>query len=118
MGLGDVIANIRASRVVIAHAGCGTVDLAVALGKRAIVIPRLQKYGEAVDDHQLEYARAVHRAGLVRLVEDVAELPTVVSEEALLPQLHRSENLIAEVGHCLAFSPTWRERRLASSSNA
>jgi UDP-N-acetylglucosamine transferase subunit ALG13 len=70
----DMVEHIRRAQVVVAHAGVGTVLVALANGRRAIVVPRLQRYGEAVDDHQLGFARRLHEVGLVHLVEDPFDL--------------------------------------------
>ena len=42
------------SDVVITHGGTGTIIKSVKMGKKTIVIPRLARYGEHVDDHQLQ----------------------------------------------------------------
>ena len=70
---------VRASRSVVMHAGVGSIAVALANGRRPIVVPRLHRYGEAVDDHQLQLARRLADAGSVHLVEDPASLPTVLS---------------------------------------
>lgn len=41
-------------RIVITHAGTGAIINAVKRGKKTIAVPRLAKYGEHVDDHQLQ----------------------------------------------------------------
>ena len=74
----DMVEHMRRARIVVAHAGVGTVLVARANGHRAIVVPRLQRYGEAVDNHQVDFARRLHGVGLVHLVEDPYDL-----EEAL-----------------------------------
>lgn len=40
--------------VVITHGGTGVIIGAVKKGKKVIAVPRLAKYGEHVDDHQLQ----------------------------------------------------------------
>ena len=56
------------------HAGVGSVLVALANGKRPVVVPRRKAFGEAVDDHQLQLGRRFAAAGLVTLVEDPEEL--------------------------------------------
>ena len=73
---------VRTARVVVTHAGVGTVLTALIAGKRPIVVPRLRRLGEAVDDHQLAFARRLAGAGLVTLVEDVSELGAAVAAAA------------------------------------
>ena len=40
--------------IVITHGGTGAIIGAVKKGKKVIAVPRLAKYGEHVDDHQLQ----------------------------------------------------------------
>jgi UDP-N-acetylglucosamine--N-acetylmuramyl-(pentapeptide) pyrophosphoryl-undecaprenol N-acetylglucosamine transferase len=75
--------HVRRARVVVMHAGVGSVLTALANGKRPVIVPRRAEFGEAVDDHQLAFARRFEAAGLVSLVEDEQALPAIVS----LPQL-------------------------------
>jgi UDP-N-acetylglucosamine transferase subunit ALG13 len=75
----QLVEYVRAARVVVTHAGVGSVMTVVAEGKRPIVVPRLARYAEAVDDHQLPFARRMDDAGLVRLVEDPAQLRDAVA---------------------------------------
>jgi UDP-N-acetylglucosamine transferase subunit ALG13 len=42
------------ARVVVVHSGIGSVLSGVKKGKKLIVVPRLRKYKEHVDDHQLD----------------------------------------------------------------
>lgn len=76
----QLVEHVLAARVVVSHAGVGSVMTAVTEGKRPVVVPRLARYGEAVDDHQLPFARRIDGAGLVRLVEDPAELAAAVAD--------------------------------------
>jgi beta-1,4-N-acetylglucosaminyltransferase len=71
---------VRRARVVITHAGVGSVALALMHDKRPIVVPRLRRFGEAVDDHQAHLARTLHRQGIVRLLDDLSKLRLVIDE--------------------------------------
>ena len=42
------------ARIIISHGGTGSVVKACKMKKKVIVVPRLQKYGEHIDDHQLD----------------------------------------------------------------
>ena len=46
--------KIEKADVVITHAGTGVIVNSVKKGKRVIGVPRLSKYGEHVDDHQIQ----------------------------------------------------------------
>ncbi len=75
----ELASLIRRARVVVTHAGAGSTIVALSNGKRPIVVPRLRRYGEAVDDHQLHFARRLADQGLVTLSEDPATLPQTIA---------------------------------------
>ncbi|MBQ2116194.1 MAG: glycosyl transferase [Lachnospiraceae bacterium] len=50
--------TVAKADVVIAHSGVGTIITAIHAQKPVIVYPRLAKYNEHVDDHQLDIAKA------------------------------------------------------------
>jgi UDP-N-acetylglucosamine transferase subunit ALG13 len=78
-----LVEHVRRARAVVSHAGVGTVMTALLNGKRPVVMPRLHRLGEAVDDHQLAFSRRLHREGLVRMVEDSGELAQALAETDL-----------------------------------
>lgn len=59
---------------VICHAGAGTTLLAIAAGHRPIVLPRRQRFGEHVDDHQVLFAERLAERELVALASDEHQL--------------------------------------------
>jgi UDP-N-acetylglucosamine transferase subunit ALG13 len=75
----ELDALTRSARAVVCHAGIGSVAMALAHGRRPIVVPRLREHGEAVDDHQVFFARRLEAAGLATVVEDLDELGTVLA---------------------------------------
>ena len=78
MAFDELVAQVRAARVVVSHAGVGTILAVRACGKRPVVVPRLRRLGEAVDDHQLDFARRLADLNQVVLVENLAELPALL----------------------------------------
>lgn len=61
--------------IIITHGGPATFMSAIANGKKPIVVPRQEKFGEHVNDHQVDFARNVaKRMGTIILVEDVDKL--------------------------------------------
>jgi UDP-N-acetylglucosamine transferase subunit ALG13 len=81
----EMVEQMGRARAVVTHAGVGSVLTALLNGTRPIVVPRLQRYGEAVDDHQLEFGRRAQSAELVTLVEDTAELPRAIARHQASP---------------------------------
>ena len=51
--------------ILITHGGAGTMIDAIRRGKKIIAVPRLARYGEHVDDHQMELTQRFHEMGLV-----------------------------------------------------
>ncbi len=60
---------------IIGHAGMGTISMALNNRKPLLAMPRLKKYGEVVNDHQLEIARMFSRLGHILAAYGVEDLP-------------------------------------------
>jgi UDP-N-acetylglucosamine transferase subunit ALG13 len=95
----ELTAEMRRARVVVTHAGVGSTIASLLNGKRPVVVPRLARHGEAVDDHQVPFGRRLHEAGLVHFVEDPADLADAVAgpvdSEAVA--LRPNRRLVAEL---------------------
>lgn len=76
----DVLKIQREARLIVAHAGIGTVIDALKLGKPLIVVPRLKKFHEHNTDHQLDLAEAVQKRGWGRVVLDINELDAACAD--------------------------------------
>ena len=88
------------ARVVVTHAGVGSIMTALANGKRPVVVPRLRRFGEAVDDHQLQLGHRLHDAGLVTLVErpeDVRAALDAAEDDAPVVELGPDRRLVEEL---------------------
>jgi beta-1,4-N-acetylglucosaminyltransferase len=79
MSYDELVELICEARVVVTHAGVGTIMTALANGKHPVVMPRLARFGEAIDDHQLGLARRLAEAGYVTLAEDEKTLADAVA---------------------------------------
>jgi UDP-N-acetylglucosamine--N-acetylmuramyl-(pentapeptide) pyrophosphoryl-undecaprenol N-acetylglucosamine transferase len=75
----ELTAHIKQAGVVVTHGGIGSVLLALANGKRPIVVPRLPELGENVDDHQNAFVRGMAAEGLVTLLEDPEHLAEMLA---------------------------------------
>jgi UDP-N-acetylglucosamine transferase subunit ALG13 len=102
MPLETLVEHIRLARAVVMHGGIGSIMVALAAGKRPLVVPRLARFGETVDDHQVSSSRRLAQAGLITLVQDPADLTEALSHprgpEARGPRLDRPGSLAAEIG--------------------
>jgi UDP-N-acetylglucosamine transferase subunit ALG13 len=75
---------VASAELLILHAGAGSVIHAVRAGKVPVVMPRRALYGEHIDDHQIEFARALAAAGRVVVADDAAQLRDAVQRALLL----------------------------------
>jgi UDP-N-acetylglucosamine transferase subunit ALG13 len=82
---------------VVTHAGVGSIMLALSVGKRPVVAPRLYRFGEHVDDHQLEVAQAFARAGKITLLmpgDDLAQKIIETGGRGLESPIRPSDELV------------------------
>ncbi len=54
---------VQKSDLVISHAGMGTIILCKEFGTPILILPRREKYGEHVNDHQMEIAQVLEERG-------------------------------------------------------
>lgn len=57
----EIQKKINWADIIISHAGVGTIIDCLSKSKKLILFPRLKKYGEAIDDHQIEIAKAFEK---------------------------------------------------------
>jgi UDP-N-acetylglucosamine--N-acetylmuramyl-(pentapeptide) pyrophosphoryl-undecaprenol N-acetylglucosamine transferase len=94
----ELAAEMHRARVVVMHAGVGSIITALEQDRRPVVVPRLRSHGEAVDDHQVALGRRLERLGHVRLVEDLELLPDAIASPPLEPpQVFGDAGLIREL---------------------
>ena len=68
------------SEIVITHGGTGAIIGAVKKGKKVIVVPRLARYGEHVDDHQLQLVGQFKELNLICECHNCDEIWKAVEE--------------------------------------
>ena len=71
---------VRRADVVVTHGGVGSIMVALMNGKRPVVVPRLKRYREAIDDHQKAFGRRFGADGHVVYVEDLAGLAAALGK--------------------------------------
>ena len=60
------------SRVMVSHAGAGSILNALRAGKPAVIVPRLKRFQEVFDDHQLELAEALAQQRKIVVVTNLS----------------------------------------------
>jgi UDP-N-acetylglucosamine transferase subunit ALG13 len=83
-------AAMREAAAVVCHGGPGTILGARQLGAVPIVVPRRQRLGEHVDDHQVAFSRRLAAEGGVFLAETEADLYTLLDRVATDPAAFRA----------------------------
>ena len=74
----------RKASVVVTHAAMSILD-AWEQGKPVVVVPRLKKYGEVIDNHQLDFARELEKEGRVVAIYDVNMLEDALKRANVEP---------------------------------
>ena len=75
----EVIESMERADTVVCHAGAGSILCALRVGHTPVVVPRLSEFQETVDDHQVEFSRALAARGKVIAVEDMGLLAAAVA---------------------------------------
>lgn len=71
---------IKKADIIITHGGVGSILNALKLKKKIIAIPRLKKYGEHINDHQLQVIQKMTEDGYILSCEDENEIADKVLE--------------------------------------
>ncbi|GAB1404972.1 MAG: glycosyltransferase [Lentimicrobiaceae bacterium] len=66
--------KFKTASLIVAHAGMGTILQALQLAKPIVVLPRLYKYHETRNDHQVSTAKSLEKLGFVHAVYSGEEL--------------------------------------------
>jgi len=74
-------ALLERADLLISHGGIGTLLPALRLGKRVIAIPRLKRYGEHNNDHQVEVCAELGRRMALFTSLDAADLPALAARD-------------------------------------
>ncbi len=83
----EAMALQRESRIIICHAGIGSVIDALEAGRPLLVVPRLKRFREHNNDHQVDLARAVQARGWGRMILDTNDLDEACAQP---PPAHKN----------------------------
>jgi len=85
---------IKKSRIIISHGGSGTLLKASRLNKIVIGVPRLKKFGEHTNDHQLQIVRQLEKKGRIFGVYDIKKLGETISKSKKRKIKKKKEKII------------------------
>lgn len=84
--------HIRNASCIIGHAGMGTIAIAMEYSKPLLVMPRLNKYGEVVHDHQIDIAKKFEKLGYLLVAYTEDQLSNKVKQlKTFVPRLRNAE---------------------------
>ena len=63
---------------IITHGGVGSIVESLKLGKKVIAVPRLSKFNEHVNDHQIQIVENFNKSGYIVGVNDTQNLPDAI----------------------------------------
>ena len=102
----ELAATLASADVIVVHAGPGTIMDALEAGHLPIVVPRLARFGEVVDDHQVAFGRlmqeqkravyADHEQALFDAIDRALARPEVV-EAPSAEQARATATLIGDL---------------------
>lgn len=75
----ELLHQIEMSDLVITHAGVGAIVSSLKLKKRTIVVPRLGKYKEQNNDHQVQIMERYNQLGYIIPCTDLSQLDKIVN---------------------------------------
>lgn len=76
---------VQSARVLVSHAGIGSILMAAAHIKPLIIVPRRKSLGEHRNDHQLATARKLESREGIYVAWQVSDVSGFLSEQTLVP---------------------------------
>lgn len=61
---------IKQADLIICHGGAGSLISALKANKKVLAMPRLKKYGEHIDDHQVEIVSSFEDQGYIKIIHE------------------------------------------------
>jgi UDP-N-acetylglucosamine transferase subunit ALG13 len=82
------------ANLIITHAGVGTIIEGLNKNKKMIVVPRLKKYSEHTNDHQLQITNQFANSGYIIPLYEIKELDNKLIEVLnFVPKKYKSNNM-------------------------
>ena len=74
----EMKALINKADLIITHGGVGSIINSIEQRKKVIAVPRLKKYNEHVNDHQLDIIKSFDEMGYIIGIKDVTQLSSAL----------------------------------------
>ena len=86
----DLLNYINTADFIITHGGVGTIFDSLNLGKKVIAVPRLKKFKEHVNDHQLEIVNEFSKLGYI--LDGTSLEQAIYKLDSFIPNKYTSNN--------------------------
>lgn len=83
--------------VMITHGGAGSILNGLDRGKPVIAVPRLERYGEHVNDHQMDLVKFLEKKRKIIAVYDVRDLVKAIAAAKKRGRLRTENKVCAEI---------------------
>lgn len=99
----EFLRRLRAADVVVCHGGAGTLIQVLGRERVPVVMPRRAKYGEHVDDHQVELASALAMSGRIVVAWEPADMLCAIRDAMVHPPMptNGATRLVSHIGATL-----------------
>lgn len=89
----------KEAELIISHGGTGALVSALKLGKQVIAVPRLAKFNEHIDNHQLQVTGALEKEGYLLSVPEMDSLGATINSLKTNPinKPYKKESRIKEM---------------------
>ena len=90
---------INEASLIVCHSGAAAINSSLKASKIVVVVPRLQKFNEHVDDHQLEIAKKYNDANLLEVCYDIEKLyeHIEIAKKKEFAKLENNQNKIVDI---------------------
>lgn len=90
----EMVKNVKDARIVITHGGPASFIMPLQIGKTPIVVPRQKEFDEHVNNHQVNFSKAVaERMGTIITVTDIEKLEeTIVNYDSIVKKMNQGMN--------------------------
>ena len=95
----EVEENIKKADLIITHGGIGSIMHALIYRKPLVLVPRLKKFNEAVDDHQLDLCQALENEKKALVAYTMKDLLKTIKKAKTFRFKHHGQekSLITEI---------------------
>lgn len=85
------------SRIIVAHGGAGSILNGIVNGVSVVAVPRLKRYNEHVNDHQIEIVKKLEEKGKITAVYDIDDIDNALKSVKKRKKIKKDTRLCDEI---------------------